>query len=67
MRISNVKRISNDNDEVTYPAVGSLHRAVVETNWHPEWSYSTFINILLCMGIIFKDKSEADKSILIED
>ena len=67
MRKCNVKRLTDENEGVKYPTVGSILKAVSETGRYPQWSYITFRDILLSMDIKMKAKSEVDRSILIED
>ena len=67
MRKCNVSRMNEDNKDVTYPTIASVHKAVMETERFPSWSISTFRNILLGMNIKFQAKSEVDRAVLIED
>ena len=67
MRKCNVSRLNPENEDVTYPTIESVHKAVMETGIFPNWSISTFRNILYGMNIKFKAKSEVDRAILIED
>ena len=67
MRKCNVSRMNEDNKDVTYPTIASVHKAVMETERFPSWSISTFKTILLGMNIKFQAKSEVDRAILIED
>ena len=67
MQKCKVKRMSNENEGVTYPTFGSLHKAVLDTGRYPQWSYMAFREILLGMGIKMKAKGDIDRSILIED
>ena len=60
MRTCNVKRMTEENEGVKYPTIGSLHKAVLQTGRYPQWSYITFRDILLGMGIKMKAKSEID-------
>ena len=62
-----VKRMSPENEGVTYPTIGSIHKVVLDTGRYPTWSYSAFREILLGMDIKMKAKSDIDRSILIED
>ena len=63
----NVKRMTPENEDVTYPTIGSLHKSVMDTERFPKWSYSTFRDVLLGMNIKMMKKSEVDRAILIED
>ena len=63
----NVKRMTAENEDVTYPTIGSLHKAVLDDGRFPNWSYSTFREILLGMNIKMMSKSETNREILIED
>ena len=65
--VNNVKRLTEENRDIRYPTIDTVHQAVVETGRYPQWSRSTFRNILLSMGIQFQTKSETDSAILIED
>ena len=67
MRKCDVKRMDESNESVTYPTVKNLHEAVMALGQFPEWSITTFYNVLLGMNITFKAKSEVDRAILIED
>lgn len=67
MRKCNVSRMNEENEDVTYPTIASVHKAVMETERFPSWSISTFRNILLGMNIKFQAKSEVDRAVLIED
>ena len=63
----NVKRMTADNEDVTYPTIGSLHKSVMDTERFPKWSYTTFRDVLLGMNIKMMKKSEVDRAILIVD
>ena len=67
MRKCNVSRMTEENKDVTYPTIASVHKAVMETELFPSWSISTFRTILLGMNIKFQAKSEVDRAVLIED
>ena len=67
MRKCNVKRMNEENEDVVYPTIGSLHKAVLESGNYPQWSYWTFREILLSMNIKMKSMGQVDRSILIED
>ena len=47
----NVKRMSPENADVTYPTIQSLHKMVLDTGRFPKWSYTTFRDVLLGMDI----------------
>ena len=66
-RRQNVKRMTEENKDVHYPTLKSVHQAVMDTERYPSWSVSTFRQVMLQMGIKFETKSEADRAILIED
>ena len=66
-RKCNVKRMTADNEDVTYPTIGSLHKSVMDTERFPKWSYTTFRDVLLGMNIKMMKKCEVDRAILIED
>ena len=66
-RKCNVKRMTEENEDIIYPTVASLHKTVMETEIFPDWSISTFKKVLLGMNIKFQSKSEVDRAILIED
>ena len=66
-RKCDVKRLVEDEELATYPTVGSVYKAVMDTELFPNWSISTFRSILLGMNIKFQAKSEVDRAILIED
>ena len=51
MRKCNVSRLNPENEDVTYPTIESVHKAVMETGIFPSWSISTFRNILYGMDI----------------
>ena len=67
MQNCDVKRLTPENEKITYPTLDSLRKTVIETGKFPDWSLTTFRRILLGMDIKFKAKSEVDKSIIIED
>ena len=56
-----------ENEDVTYPTIGSLHKSVMDTECFPKWSYTTFRDVLLGMNIKMMQKSEVELAILIED
>ena len=66
-KCNDVKRLTDENHDLKYPTVASLHKVVQDTERFPSWSVTTFRNILLRMGLHFKTKSETDSAILIED
>ena len=51
MKACNEKRSSPDNQELRYPTLDSLYKVVMATNKYPNWSLSTFREILLAMDI----------------
>ena len=59
-RSCNVSRMTDENKDVMYPTIGSVHRTVMATELFPNWSISTFRNVLLGMNIKFQAKSEVD-------
>ena len=67
MKKCTVKRMTEENSDVSYPTLKSVHQAVMDTERYPSWSVSTFRQVMLQMGIKFETKSEADRAILIED
>ena len=67
MKECNVKRLNDENQDLQYPTLKSIHKVVLDSGRYPMWSYSTFREILLAMEIRMKTKSETDRSILIED
>ena len=67
MRKCDVSRMNEENENVTYPTIASVYKAVMETERFPSWSIGTFRNILLGMNIKFQKKSEVDRAVLIED
>ena len=58
--------MDGENEFVLYPTVKSIHDVLMETGRFPKWSLSTTKNILLGMNFRFKQKSEVDRAILIE-
>ena len=67
MKKCTVKRMTEENKDISYPTLASVHQAVMDTERYPSWSVTTFRNVMLQMGIKFQTKSEADRAILIED
>ena len=56
-----------ENEDVTYPTIGSLHKSVMDTEIFPKQSYTTFTEIFLGMNIKKMLKSGVKQAILIED
>ena len=60
MKECNVKRLNDENQDLQYPTLKSIHKVVLDSGRYPMWSYSTFREILLAMEIRMKTKSETD-------
>ena len=62
-----VKRITPDTEDITYPTIRSTHKYVQDTGLYPNWSLSTFRLILLGLDFRLKKLNELDNAILMED
>ena len=62
----NEKRLTSDNENVTYPTIKSTHQLVTDSGRFPKWSLSAWRSILLSMDFRLQRNSDVDNAFLIE-